>query len=169
MKAYEFPIKVTPEGKLELPDTLLKLLPANQMVRVIILVSEPTDKEEQSAWSRLTTEQFFARDTGADADYDKACPPTKDLKKEMVGGEPYEYYPLGEYIVSAPGVCRGRPTFKYTRIEVAGALDRLSAGETIKQLVAGYQGHVPREALEEAIRLAADALVRQILTPEPIT
>ena len=71
MKAYELPIKVTPEGKLELPDALMKLLPANQVVRVIILVSEPADMEEQAAWSRLTAEQFFAGYNETDAVYDK--------------------------------------------------------------------------------------------------
>ena len=71
MKAYEFPIKVTPEGRLELPDALLKLLPSNQVVRVIILISEPTDMEEQAAWSRLTAEQFFAGYSEADAVYDR--------------------------------------------------------------------------------------------------
>ena len=43
MKAYEFPTKVTPEETLELPDALLNVLPSDQMVRAIILVSEPTD------------------------------------------------------------------------------------------------------------------------------
>jgi hypothetical protein len=38
MKAYEFPCKVTSEGRLELPDALMKLLPANQVVQVIILL-----------------------------------------------------------------------------------------------------------------------------------
>lgn len=71
MKAYEFPIKVTPGGKLELPDALLNLLPVNQVVRVIVLISEPTDMEEQAAWSRLTAEQFFAGYSKADAIYDR--------------------------------------------------------------------------------------------------
>lgn len=71
MKAYEFPIKVTPEGRLELPDALLKLLPGDQVVRVIILISEPTDTEEQVAWSHLTAEQFFAGYNEADAVYDR--------------------------------------------------------------------------------------------------
>lgn len=71
MRAYEFPIKVTPDGKLELPGALLKLLPDNQVVRVIILISESTDKEEQAAWSRLTVEQFFAGYSEADAVYDR--------------------------------------------------------------------------------------------------
>ncbi len=49
MKAYESNAFVTSEGKLELPDTLLKLLPSNQVVRVIVLVSELTDTPEQVA------------------------------------------------------------------------------------------------------------------------
>jgi len=73
--------------------------------------------------------------------------------REMVGGEPYDYEPLGQHIVRAVNVCGGRPTFKYTRIEVAGALDRIAAGETMESIVAGYGGRVPREALEEAVNL----------------
>jgi hypothetical protein len=71
MKAYEFPVKVTPDGKLALPDTLLKLLPNNQVVRIILLVSEPTDVEEQAAWSQLTSEQFLAGYSEADTIYDR--------------------------------------------------------------------------------------------------
>ena len=71
MKAYEFPTKLTSDGKLELPDKLLELLPDNQIIRVIILISEPTDMEEQSAWSRLTAEQFLAGYSEADSVYDK--------------------------------------------------------------------------------------------------
>ncbi len=83
------------------------------------------------------------------------------LVREKVGEDVYEYYPLGKYVVSAPGVCRGRPTFKYTRIEVAGILDRLAAGHSAEEIVAGFQGRFSREALEEAVSLAAKALVRE--------
>ncbi len=69
MKAYELPIKVTPEGKLELPETLSALLPREQVVRAIILVPEPTDAEEQAAWSHLAAEQFFAGYSEADSIY----------------------------------------------------------------------------------------------------
>jgi uncharacterized protein (DUF433 family) len=75
------------------------------------------------------------------------------LITEMVGGEPYEYYPVGQYIVQAPGVCDGRPTFKYTRIEVAGTLTRVDSGETIESLVEDYRGRVPAEAFEEALEI----------------
>lgn len=70
MKAYEFPAKVTTEGKLEFSDAILKQLPSNQEVRVIILVNEPTDTEAAD-WSRLATQQFFADYSDTDAIYDE--------------------------------------------------------------------------------------------------
>jgi len=72
---------------------------------------------------------------------------------EVAGGETYRYVALGEHVVRAVGVCGGRPTFKYTRIEITGALERLAAGESVEALVAGYRGRVPREAILEAIRI----------------
>jgi uncharacterized protein (DUF433 family) len=80
--------------------------------------------------------------------------------REDVGGDIYEYIPLGKFVVSAPGVCRGRPTFKYTRIEVARVLEWLAAGHSLEKLLAGYQGRVSFEAIQEAARLAGKALAR---------
>lgn len=71
MKAYEFPTRITSEGTLELPDALLKLLPDDEVVRVLILVNEPADGEEEAVWAHLTTEQFFAGYSEADAIYDR--------------------------------------------------------------------------------------------------
>jgi uncharacterized protein (DUF433 family) len=86
-----------------------------------------------------------------------------ELITESVKGEPYQYYPLGEHVVRAVGVCGGRPTFKYTRIEIAGTLDRLAVGESLDAIVAGYRGRVSREAVIEAIQverhLPADGVV----------
>ncbi len=79
----------------------------------------------------------------------------KKLLNEIVGGEPYEYYPLGKYIVTAPGVCGGRPTFKYTRIDVRHALVLLAAGRTIEDISNCYQ--IPIEAVKEALQLASHA------------
>jgi uncharacterized protein (DUF433 family) len=75
------------------------------------------------------------------------------LVTETVGGEIYQYYPLGNYVVRAPGICGGRPTFKYTRIEITGALERLAAGENADTIVAGYRDRVPAAALIEAAQI----------------
>jgi uncharacterized protein (DUF433 family) len=82
----------------------------------------------------------------------------RQLIREDVGGQIYEYLPLGRFVVSAPGVCRGRPTFKYTRIEVARVLEWLAAGHSLEKLLAGYKGRVTLEAIQEAARLAGKVL-----------
>ncbi len=86
---------------------------------------------------------------------------TKKLVRELVYGKPYEYYPLGKYIVAAPGICGGRPTFKYTRIEVQVVFDLLAAGEPIEQLIDNLQGRVSRKAIVETLRLATVLLKRE--------
>ena len=93
--------------------------------------------------------------------------PTKRPKKkrsvvEMVGGVRYEYVPLGQYVVSAPGVCRGRPTFKYTRVEVAGVLEWLGAGNSLREFLTNAEGRITPDAVLEAAALAGNALARQV-------
>jgi len=86
----------------------------------------------------------------------------KALVREEVGGQIYEYYPLGKYIVSAPGICGGRPTFKYTRLEVAVILDLLAAGWTVDRLVREYsKSRLTPEAVREALQLAKQALLQR--------
>ncbi|MCX6360973.1 MAG: DUF433 domain-containing protein [Armatimonadetes bacterium] len=75
---------------------------------------------------------------------------------EGIGSDQYVYVPLGRHVVRAQGVCGGRPTFKYTRVEVAGTLERLASGEPLDAILAGYGGRVPREAIREAIDLALE-------------
>ena len=91
----------------------------------------------------------------------------KKFVKEVVNGETYEYSPLGEYIVRAPGVCGGRPTFKYTRIEITGAFERLAAGEKLEDIVAGYRDRVPKEAILEAVRLITVQFIDSLPRLEP--
>jgi uncharacterized protein (DUF433 family) len=94
--------------------------------------------------------------------------PKAELVQEMYGGELYEYYPLGKYVVSAPGACGGRPTFKYTRLEVSAVLAFIASGETIEQVVQAYAlSQLTSEAVQEAIRLADQALAQsaEILQP----
>jgi len=82
------------------------------------------------------------------------------LVSEMYGGELYEYYPLGEHIVRAPGVCGGRPTFKYTRLEPSVMLAQLSLGRTVEELVNDYQpSKVTVAGVYEAIKLANQAFM----------
>lgn len=85
--------------------------------------------------------------------------PTATLVQENYGGEVYEYYPLGQHIVSAPGVCGGRPTFKYTRLEVAFVLDLVASGWSIEKVVQHYEAsRLTTETVREAIELAKEAL-----------
>ena len=86
---------------------------------------------------------------------------------EVVNGELYQYYPLGKHVVRAVGVCSGRPTFKYTRIEITGTLDRLAAGESLDEIAAGYRGRVSREAVIEAIQIVTAGFLRTLPELEP--
>jgi uncharacterized protein (DUF433 family) len=67
-----------------------------------------------------------------------------------------------------PGVCGGRPTFKYTRLEVSVVLSLIAAGETVEQAVHAYalSGLTP-EAVREAIQLADQALIQSVETLQP--
>lgn len=92
----------------------------------------------------------------------------KSLIHETFGDASYDYYPIGKYVVAAPGVCGGRPTFKYTRLEVAGVLDLLAAGWTIERLIHEYaQSHLTPEAITEAVRIAKEALVTTATVVQP--
>ena len=83
------------------------------------------------------------------------------LVREVRGGEAYDYHPLGKYIVMALKVCGGRPTFKYTRLEVAFVLDLLATGWTIEKVVHEYEAsRLSAEAIKEAIKLARKAFVQ---------
>jgi len=84
-----------------------------------------------------------------------------ELVIETRGGEPYAYYPLGEYIVVAPGVCGGRPTFKGTRLEAQVVLDLIAADWSHERIIDEYRtDQLTSEAIAEAVRLAASALRR---------
>ena len=76
-----------------------------------------------------------------------------NLVVEIVGGEPYEYAPLGQHIVRAIGVCGGRPTVKYTRVEMSHLLDRIAQGDSIEEITGDYNKRVSREAVAEAIEI----------------
>ena len=76
-----------------------------------------------------------------------------ELVRETLYGNPYEYYPLGEYIVAARGVCGGRPTIKYHRLDARHIIGFLKRGDTPQQVARNYK--IPLAAVEEAIALAS--------------
>ena len=84
------------------------------------------------------------------------------LMTEILNDELYRYYPLGQHVVRAVGVCGGRPTFKDTRIGIAGTPDRLAAGENIDEIVTGYRGRVSREAVIEASQIVTAGFLRTL-------
>ena len=90
-----------------------------------------------------------------------------ELITEIVNGESYQYYPLGEHVVRAIGICGGRPTFKFSRIEITGTLDRLAAGESLDTIVEGYRGRVSREAVMEAVQIVTDGFLKTLPALEP--
>ncbi|BAZ14869.1 hypothetical protein NIES4071_67390 [Calothrix sp. NIES-4071] len=91
----------------------------------------------------------------------------RTLVTEVVNGESYCYQPLGKYVVRAVGVCGERPTFKYTRIEITGVLERLAAGENIDTIVQGFRGRVCKEAIAEAGWIVTNQFLESLPTLEP--
>lgn len=71
---------------------------------------------------------------------------------EEYGGRPYSYLPLGKYVVAASGVCGGRPTIKYTRLDARHVVGMIASGESAQQIARTH--HIPVAAVEEAVRLA---------------
>jgi uncharacterized protein (DUF433 family) len=87
----------------------------------------------------------------------------KELTRELYGGEWYEYVPLGKHIVAAPGICGGRPTFKYTRLEVSVILDLLAAGWSVQKILRNYsQSRISADAIKEAVHLAKQNLLDNV-------
>lgn len=70
-----------------------------------------------------------------------------DLVKEACGGTSYEYYALGEYVVAARGVCGGRPTIKYHRLDARHVVGRLRRGDSPEQIAQDYK--IPLAAVDD--------------------
>lgn len=67
---------------------------------------------------------------------------------------------LGQFIVSDPEVCRGRPTFKGTRVTVADVLADVEQGLSWDFITYRWgDGKIGREAIAEAVQLARRALL----------
>jgi len=62
-----------------------------------------------------------------------------------------------DYIAIDPNICHGKPCFKGTRIMVATILELLEAGETFRDIKAGYPRLTPRH-LHAAVQFAREAI-----------
>ncbi len=71
MKAYELPARITPDGNLDVPERLRRMLPAGKAARVIVLVPDAADTDGAAAWERLTADQFLSGYAVTDAVYDQ--------------------------------------------------------------------------------------------------
>ncbi len=67
-------------------------------------------------------------------------------------------------IVSDPAVMMGKPVVAGTRITVELILEKLSAGETIEQLLEAHPRLTP-EAIRAALEFAAEALRADVVYP----
>jgi uncharacterized protein (DUF433 family) len=74
---------------------------------------------------------------------------------------------IGRYIVADPEICHGKPTFRGTRIMVWQVLDMVAMGMDWDHISAEWRGNVPREAIEEAVRLANQMFAEHIDEYEP--
>jgi uncharacterized protein (DUF433 family) len=82
-----------------------------------------------------------------------------------------EVRPMGRFVVCDPAVCHGKPTFRGTRVLVAEVLDQVAEGMALEAIVEQWHNRVSREAIREAVELAAEALDRHreelLLDPVP--
>ena len=60
----------------------------------------------------------------------------------------------GRYIVSDPGICHGKPTFRGTRILVADVLEQVAEGLAWETIIEEWRGSITKEAIAEAISLS---------------
>ena len=69
---------------------------------------------------------------------------------------------LGQFIVADPRICRGRPTFKGTRVTVADVLADVEQGLSWDFICYRWgAGRITKEAIAEAVQLARRALLNQ--------
>lgn len=67
-----------------------------------------------------------------------------------------------QWIVSDPKIMMGKPVIAGARITVELILEKLSAGETIEQILEAHP-HLTREAILAALAFARDALRADIV------
>jgi uncharacterized protein (DUF433 family) len=69
---------------------------------------------------------------------------------------------FGSYIVADPKICHGKLTFLGTRIFVKDVLEMVAQGLDWDTIIKEWHGHITREAIAEAVRLAGRALLEHV-------
>lgn len=69
---------------------------------------------------------------------------------------------LGRYIVADSAICHGEPTFRGMRILVADVLEQIASGMSWEAIIEEWRGVLTKEAIDEAVRLAREALVTHV-------
>jgi uncharacterized protein (DUF433 family) len=77
----------------------------------------------------------------------------------------YQRVELSKYIVADPYICHGQPTFKGTRKIVHLIVRSFRSGWTIDEIA--FDHELPREAIIEALEMAAEALLEKYAVPYP--
>lgn len=67
---------------------------------------------------------------------------------------------MGRHIVTDPGICHGKPTFRGTRVLVSDVLEQVASGMAWETIVEEWNGSIRREAIREAVELASQALLK---------
>ncbi len=75
-----------------------------------------------------------------------------------------KYTEIGKHLVIDPAVCHGQLTFQGTRVPVDTVLALLAKGYSTDQLLKSYP-ELSRTAIEEALKLATDALQTRYRQP----
>lgn len=69
---------------------------------------------------------------------------------------------IGRHIVTDPGICHGKPTFRRTRILVSDVLEQIADGMAWETVIQEWHGSISREAIAEALLLATRALLEHV-------
>lgn len=71
---------------------------------------------------------------------------------------------MEQHIISDPNVMMGKPVVSGTRITVELILEKLSAGETIEQLIKSHP-NLTQQGIQAALNFAAKALKADVVYP----
>lgn len=69
---------------------------------------------------------------------------------------------IGRHIVTDPNICHGNPIFRGTRVLVSDVLAQIADGMAWETVIQEWHGSVTREAIAEALQLAARALLEHV-------